>query len=125
MKAIQKTSPDPFTYTVPCGFTDSRNKQPIDVLALHSATPGVIITQAIFDGRVLQNSWAVTHAPSGFRIDSYKYGMQLQKARLLAGALGGLPVDWTATTHEEIARQWSAFMPMDLKQWVREMRGDQ
>lgn len=97
----------------------------VDVDAVDSVTPGLAITKAIINGKPTpkgMDRWHVTHAWTTKAIDSCKYGMPFLDARLIAGALGGLPIDWMATTYREIRRQWSTNMLPELKQWVSDLK---
>jgi len=96
----------------------------IEVNAVDSVTPGLALTAAIINGKPAAksaNRWHVTHTRTRRVIDGAKYGMPLERARLVAGALGGLPIDWTASSYQEIQRQWATYMPLDLKNWVKQL----
>lgn len=130
MKAVQKTSPDPFTYHLNKLQREGvPTEAEITVRAYASATPGVIVTQTVKPRiagglfKLYANRWSITHAETGFRMDNFERGVPLEQARLIAGAFGGFPVDWQLPTREAIAKQWAG-VPLDLKKWVTELKDE-
>lgn len=62
--------------------------------------------------------WTVAHEPTGFSI---VLDVPKRKARIVAGILSELPIDWSATTQEDFFKTFKA-LPQTLQQFVHEIR---
>ena len=103
------------TFTI----TNPNNGESHDVPAEQSCTAGLLITQEIgWQERGLKRPrWHVTHEGTSFKLT----GSSLPKkhARLIAGAIGGLPIDWTMKTQEEVFRAvTSSLSDKALRNWL-------
>lgn len=88
-----------------------------------SVTPGLLLTHEIDwqDRGYKRPRWHVTHAGTSQKIT----GESLPKshARLIAGALGGLPIDWTLKTQQEVYNVVVASVLEPYRTWlVRTLR---
>jgi hypothetical protein len=77
----------------------------VEVLAWHTATPGLIIQTPLLecghpDGK--PSTFELTHEPSGCIIRS---GVEYERARKIAAALSGIPINFTCVKAEDVYLQ--------------------
>jgi hypothetical protein len=101
-----------FTYEL---VTSTQEKFKVE--AWSTVTPGIIATEAIIGGRIVHGFFSVTHEKSGLKLDSNKYGAPLGAARLIAGALGGLPIDWTKDV-DGVRADYGNLTDVRLRHWL-------
>jgi hypothetical protein len=104
------------TYTIPANV--NREQRDISVPCEQTATPGLLITQSIEDWDIKHYKrprWHVTQAGTGMKITGDS--LTRPQARLIAGALGGLPIDWTQTSQEYFYKA-ALDVPKDLWHWL-------
>lgn len=87
-----------------------RKGNKINVEAFESATPRLLITMCWEDAEYLAHrttgepniraKWHVTHQGTGMKLTDP--AVSKRAAKLIAGALGGLPLDWAIGTQEEM-----------------------
>lgn len=84
------------------------------VPAEDTATPGLLVTTTL-GALAGVTDWNVVHEKSGLRM----FGpVSLDAARLMAGAYGGLPVDWSVEDLEELRNQITV-LPLLYQNWLK------
>lgn len=103
-------------YVLPA--TCTKDAVPIPTVAQETATPGLLVTQSIeeYDRRHYKlPRWNVTQVGTGMKLTGDSVTRPV--ARLIAGALGGLPIDWTQADKEYFYKS-ALDLPSDVKHWL-------
>lgn len=103
-------------YVIPA--TNTKDKVPLPTVAQETATPGLLVTQSVegYDKKHDKRPrWHVTHAHTGMKLTGNSVTRPV--ARLIAGALGGLPIDWTQADKEYFYKS-ALDLPSDVKHWL-------
>lgn len=115
-----------FTYQFQGGVKDCLIG--LKVKAFRTATAGLILTPSLDKALVEPTEkpleakkWTITHEATGYSVIGQN-NLGLKKARYIAGALGGVEVDWTQKDGAKVVNGFYAVVEPKFKAWHQAMR---
>lgn len=101
-------------YTFPAELQHISNRT---IAAIKTVTPGLLVTVCVddLDNNRKHPRWHVTHAQTGMKLTGD--ATSRKNALLIAGACGGLPIDWTKD-QKGVFADVEANLLQPLREWL-------